>query len=387
MTIMPEVPRRDFWGDARPTALATNLLAGATSLSVTPGGLATWGPVISGLFSVVVNRGKADEEHLYATAISGDSLTGLVRGQDGTADQPHSPGATVEHGLLADDVRHPNQFLSLPSAKGQLAASAGADKWAVLAAGADGETVVYDSLQATGFRPTRTLAGYTFTGPTVVGGTFNAPTVADFTNAQHDHGDADDGGLLPTAPAGASAPGDTASAGAATTYSRTDHRHLRETFAAPVASAPGDALAAGVSPSVARADHLHGREPWANTVAMLTIGGAGSPGTVGHISRADHVHGVPPAVEVNGPGNEKAQRGTANWTLSAATSVSVTVTFPVQFGSVPTVTFGLQQGASSRCAAIMTAKSATAVTFLVFRPDNTSASFSGSLDWAAMGTP
>lgn len=68
------------------------------------------------------------------------------------------------------------------------------------------------------------------------------------------------GVAIPVDIAGASAVGDTASIGTALTVSRSDHRHAREGFGAPVASAPGDSSSNGVALTVARSDHRHARE-------------------------------------------------------------------------------------------------------------------------------
>lgn len=277
--------REDFIGGAKPTRLATGMGAADASLTVTAGGLATWQPVVNGRFAVIIARGEADEEHLYATAVAGDALTGLDRGPgvDGTAAQTHLAGATVEHGLFARHVDEPNEFLALPTAAGQIAVSTGAGEWGVtddldLSTGAlllpsavapgqtaegsviwdsnddwltvgtgagrktlvdtdsaqsmigktigssiwqDGELQMDDGIlllpQSTG--PTQTAEGSvvwdtnddlltvgtgagrktmvdTNTAQTLTGKTLTAPAIADFTSAQHDHGDADDGGAI-----------------------------------------------------------------------------------------------------------------------------------------------------------------------------------------------
>src|SRR5688500_4369535 len=113
-------------GKCRTAQGAGDLSAGATSLSVSTGGLTTWSDFAGAPgapFNVVINRGLADEEHLYATAVSGDSLTGLVRGKDDTTDQPHVSPFTVEHGLFAEDQEVANLFLSLPTTPNQVAVS------------------------------------------------------------------------------------------------------------------------------------------------------------------------------------------------------------------------------------------------------------------------
>lgn len=265
---MTAVLREDLWGAAKPTALATNLLAGATSLSVNAGGLGTWGPVVHGRFTVIINRGKADEEKLYATAISGDSLTGLIRGQDGTADQAHAPGATVEHGLFAVHIDRPNEFLSSPTAAGQVPVSTGADNWGP---------------------PTNTLANMTLTNPTMT-----SPNVGstEWGDAQHMHSGPTAGGLLGGGVPTDSRPGDATVNGTAGAYATADHKHSREAYGSVTNSAVTDAAVTGVATSLSRSDHKHGREGF-GAATTLSTASAKTDGASPQVNRADHNHGWP----------------------------------------------------------------------------------------------
>lgn len=56
---------------------------------------------------------------------------------------------------------------------------------------------------------------------------------------------------------GASAVGDVAAAGVATTIPRSDHTHGREAFAAPAALAPGGTAVTGVATTIPHSDHVH----------------------------------------------------------------------------------------------------------------------------------
>lgn len=99
-----------------------------------------------------------------------------------------------------------------------------------------------------------------------------------------------DTGSITYATPGSSAIGDTATAGTATTVSRSDHVHGREAAGTPGASAVGDTASAGVATTVARSDHRHSREAFGTPVnidASLTSLSAGSLTTV---ARADHIH-------------------------------------------------------------------------------------------------
>lgn len=166
---MTAVARLDCWEDARATRLSAGTSAGATSLTVTTGGLASWGPVVAGRFPVVVDRGSAFEEHVYGTAIAGDQITGLTQ-VDGTPGllYDHNAAAPVEHGLFAQHVDQPNEFLSLPTTKGDLAVASGADTWARQGVGPNDSVVVADSTQTTGIRWTTSLAPATLILPTSI---------------------------------------------------------------------------------------------------------------------------------------------------------------------------------------------------------------------------
>jgi len=55
-------------------------------------------------FTVVVDPDTASEEIIFVRGSSGAQLTGLVRGQAGTAATTHSAGATVKHVLTSNDL-------------------------------------------------------------------------------------------------------------------------------------------------------------------------------------------------------------------------------------------------------------------------------------------
>lgn len=186
--------REEIRGGVRTATATSAIAAGATSLNVGVGELSTWTFTTGNRFPVVINAGRADEEHVYATAVSGDSLTGLVRGQDGTLDQPHASGFTVQHGLFAKHIDLLNEFLSLPAAKGDLVVASAVDEWIALTVGANGAVLKANSAVAGGLEWVTTLGGLTLTTATLT-----APTIADFTNAAHDHLDTDDGGVLAVA--------------------------------------------------------------------------------------------------------------------------------------------------------------------------------------------
>lgn len=353
---MTAVVREDFLGAARPTRLQSSLGLGGGPATVLPGGLDTWTPIVHDRIPVVVNRGQPGEERMYATGISGDTLTGLLRGQDGTTEREHDPNSTVEVGLFASHVDEPNRFLSSPTAAGQVAVSDGADSWGT---------------------PTDTLDGIALTDP-VIGAT-------QWADAQHTHIDAATAGVLPGGAPTASAVGDTTSTGTAGSYATFDHRHEREDFGSTTASRPGDVLADGDDLTVAHSDHVHSREPYASDSSPLTFAQTGEGGVEQTIARGDHTHTLGAVVQPAGGNVRHSQDGTAAWTLTAAASVSVSVTFAIPYDATPRLLVTPFQGASVRIGWEVTAKSATGFTLLIFRPDGTSTTASGTFDWLAIG--
>lgn len=139
--------------------------------------------------------------------------------------------------------------------------------------------------------------------------------------ASHLPGGAD---ALTVAAPGASAVGDVAAAGAAASFSRSDHKHGREAFGSPAGSAVGDVSADGVATTLARSDHKHAREAFASPGAIVlgsaagagaattplrsdatiaafdatnpvdqAIGDAAAVGAAAKAARRDHKHGMP----------------------------------------------------------------------------------------------
>lgn len=373
---MTVVAREDFIGGASPTRLQSGLASGATTLTVDSGGLATWTPVVHGRIPVIINQGQTDEEHLYATAVVGDTLTGLLRGEDDTSDQGHDAGATVIHGLFTSHVDQPNEFLSLPTAAGQIPVSTDAGEW--------GATTDLDGITLTDSVLTdATLANPTLTSPNIGAG--------EWGDAQHAHTGPSQGGALPGGTPSASAPGDASSTGTAGAYATADHRHSREAFGAAgdvTSSSPGDTVAAGTSPKVAHADHKHQREPYALTATASTPLDPGAAGTSARVAREDHQHAREAAFQPVGDLlglNHDVQCGTVSYTITGASQVNVTVTFTTPFAHVPVVPDpGLVNVSGVRLHVIITALSASAVTFRVDHVDGTTVTTSGTLCWLAI---
>jgi hypothetical protein len=155
--------RLEHSGSSGPTTLAAEIAPAATTFTVVDATGFPTGAV--GKFVVTLQRGTLDEERMLCSSRSGPSITVDQRGWDGTIARTHSAGATVEHTWSATEADQANDHTS----------SAG-----------DVHGVVGDVVGTT---DAQTLSNKTLT----------APTIADFTNAAHDHGDVNDGGNIPQA--------------------------------------------------------------------------------------------------------------------------------------------------------------------------------------------
>lgn len=151
--------RRYYSTTAQRTTLASSCTDSATTIVVT----AATGFPSSTPFPLVLDADTVNEEAVLVTSRVGTTCT-VTRAYDGTTGVAHSAGATVRHTALALDFNEASEHVN--------------------------ETTTAHGL---------TLADVITTSntKTLTNKTLTAPTIADFTNANHDHGDADDGGLLP----------------------------------------------------------------------------------------------------------------------------------------------------------------------------------------------
>ncbi len=98
---------RNYSSVARQTTLTSSVSGAATAFAVTE---TTGFPSVP--YTLVVDPGRSEEEAITVTAQVGLNLT-VLRGQDGTAPQPHDAGATVRHMATARDFREPADHISL----------------------------------------------------------------------------------------------------------------------------------------------------------------------------------------------------------------------------------------------------------------------------------
>lgn len=131
-----EYIQKDYLGGVAATTLTTAVSGSALSLVVASG--TTYPDGTNGPFVVVLDRGTGTEEKAICSSRSGNTITVLQRGYDGTTGQPHSIGATVEHCLDAYSVKQANTLANIQTARGDLIVRNASGNPARLAVGAAG---------------------------------------------------------------------------------------------------------------------------------------------------------------------------------------------------------------------------------------------------------
>ena len=168
------------------TTLAVGLSNNGTTMIVASG---TGSALIGGLtlaagnvdqFAVALDPDTANEEIVFVTAVSSDTLT-VVRGCAGTSAIAHTGGAKVKHVLTGDDATFFTTGVatadaaiakSLLTTKGDIIAATGASTPARLGVGTSAQVLTVDSTTATGLK---------WDTPTTLNITFNAQTGTTYT--------------------------------------------------------------------------------------------------------------------------------------------------------------------------------------------------------------
>jgi hypothetical protein len=167
-------------------AAATALLGG---VSLAPGNV--------DIFTVAIDHDTVNEEIVYVTNVSGDTLT-ISRGQAGTGTPgvsgiAHSAGATVKHVLTSSDLIYFNTAIQPDTltAKGDIYAASASATVGRVAVGTNGQVLTADSSQ------TRGLAWTTVSSTPRIGQVVTA-TTTNITSATGGAGMVDVSGLSVT---------------------------------------------------------------------------------------------------------------------------------------------------------------------------------------------
>lgn len=112
-----EYIRKEWAGGTVRTTLNGSINASATAITLTDGSSFPSG---TKPFVLVIDRGTATEEKIICTSRTGNNLTVLQRGYDGSSGQSHSSGAYIEHILDAYTVDQANAISSAMTTQGDI---------------------------------------------------------------------------------------------------------------------------------------------------------------------------------------------------------------------------------------------------------------------------
>lgn len=179
--------RLEHSGSAGPTTLAAEASPSSMALTLADGTGYPTGAV--GRFVLTLGRGTTDEERVLCSARTGNSVTVDERGWDGTVARTHAAGSAAEHTYSATEADQANDHSSSTAAHGTNGAVVGTTDTQTLA----NKTLTTPVIN--GAAMTGTVSGSpVFSGAPTFDGALG---IDDFTNAQHDHNDADSGGNIP----------------------------------------------------------------------------------------------------------------------------------------------------------------------------------------------
>ncbi len=294
--------RKEYRGGAGELTLGTAMTAGSTSFTVT-GDVTNWPAGGTNPFVVDIDSDLGSAEKLLIQQRSGSVFTVVAvtgRGYDGTSAQSHAIGALVRHVLDADTLDDANRHVNDDTSD---------DHSQYL------NTTRHDLAAR---HSVGTVIPAAAPGASAPGDTASAGASSSVARADHRHSRTDSYGAVGSM--SAEAIGDTASAGSSANVARIDHRHAMPGTGTPSTQAIGDAAAAGSGPTVSYSDHKHAMPAFATPSGALTFGGANAAGSAATLPRADHVHALPAVLGLSL--NEDKNDGDTG-TISGGTSTTV----------------------------------------------------------------
>jgi hypothetical protein len=168
------------------TTMVLPSIAAATALL---GGV-TLAPSNVDIFTVAIDYDTVNEEIVYVTGVSGDTLT-ISRGQAGTGTAgvsgiAHNAGASIKHVLTSDDLNYFNTAIQPDTltAKGDIYAASASGVVGRVAVGTNGQVLTADSSQ------TRGLSWTTVSSTPRIGQVVQATTSTSTTTASTTYVDA-----------------------------------------------------------------------------------------------------------------------------------------------------------------------------------------------------